>query len=1043
MHAPVHPPCRTAGLLPLLAAACVTAMAQPVINEVMSDNARTLADADGEQVDWIELHNPGTVPADLTGWYLTDVRDRKTEWKFPATILPAGGYLVVFASGKDHRTAGAPLHTNFKLNADGDYLALVKADGVTVAQEWAVPALPADVSYGLPRGATTPTLLAQPTPGAANSAARPAPITQRATFSRAAGTFTGTFTLQLAGAGANQVVRYVSAPSAAAADLANPTAASPGYSAPIAVSASVVIKAAVFSSDGVSRGPVTTTHYLRLAASTAAFSGRLPVMVIDSLGSGPLVKDEIDRPAWAYLFAAPAAGATVFGRDPATRATLTTKVRGTSSALFPKKGLSLDFNDDWGGTSKPALLDLPADGKWALVGNWKYDLSYLNNALMYALSNQLGRWAPRTRFVEVFLNTDGGDLDASDYAGVYALTDRIEPGNDRVDIHDLDPGDTSGKAVEGGYIIKVDSAAPGEVSWRTSRGLPSQWGSSLILTYPAAEDVAPAQLSYLRGYVQAMEDALYADQASGWSRRTHLDYLDRASWVDHHLLNVLACNPDALIRSAYFTKDRGERLKAGPIWDFDRALGSYWDERSFRPDTWTGVGGSDCWESGWWGVLARDPEFMQAWVDRWQDLRRGVLAEAAVSRLAETLGGQVGGDAMARDAARWPDNLSPYGSYPAQVDRVKGWLAQRSRWIDDQFLRAPAVATTGTTLTFTAPEGAQLAYTLDGSDPRALGGDIAVNARLTSAPLTVAAAANVHVRSYRASLRGTYPGSPWSSAVGGNASSPLFPRARIVNLASRAIAGAADDALIAGVVVADTDGKRYLTRGIGPALTAFGAAGALADPQLTIQASTGAELFRNRGWGTGPEAAGMPGYFRSVGAFPLEAGSADSALASDLRSGSYTLQVVSAAGRSGLALAELYELDDKGRTINLSSRSRVRSGEGALIGGFVVQGPAHARMLLRGVGPTLAAFGLTDALREPVLTVYAGQNVVATNERWEAGDNVAAVTAASRLAGAFALAAGSADTALFLTLAPGAYTVELKGRNNTEGVGLLEIYAVP
>ena len=109
----------------------------------------------------------------------------------------------------------------------------------------------------------------------------------------------------------------------------------------------------------------------------------------------------------------------------------------------------------------------------------------------------------------------------------------------------------------------------------------------------------------------------------------------------------------------------------------------------------------------------------------------------------------------------------------------------------------------------------------------------------------------------------------------------------------------------------------------------------------------------------------------------------------------------------------------------------------------MVQGPAYARMLLRGIGPTLAAFGLADALREPVLTVYSGQNVVATNERWESGENAAAVTAASRLTGAFALGTGSADAALFLTLAPGAYTVELKGRNNTEGVGLLEIYEVP
>jgi hypothetical protein len=129
--------------------------------------------------------------------------------------------------------------------------------------------------------------------------------------------------------------------------------------------------------------------------------------------------------------------------------------------------------------------------------------------------------------------------------------------------------------------------------------------------------------------------------------------------------------------------------------------------------------------------------------------------------------------------------------------------------------------------------------------------------------------------------------------------------------------------------------------------------------------------------------------------------------------------------------------------VNLSTRARVRTGEGVLIGGFVVQGPAYKRMLIRAVGPTLGAFGVTGALVDPILTVYSGQTVIATNDKWESAENAAAVVAASRSTGAFTLGANSQDAAILTTLPPGAYTVEVKGKGDAEGVALLEIYEVP
>ncbi len=105
-----------------------------VISEFMAANDRTLADEDGDYSDWIEIYNPCLATVSLAGWSLTDDPDELTKWRFPAISLARGEFLVVFASGKNRAVAGAPLHTSFKLDAGGEYLALVKPDGTTIAQ---------------------------------------------------------------------------------------------------------------------------------------------------------------------------------------------------------------------------------------------------------------------------------------------------------------------------------------------------------------------------------------------------------------------------------------------------------------------------------------------------------------------------------------------------------------------------------------------------------------------------------------------------------------------------------------------------------------------------------------------------------------------------------------------------------------------------------------------------------------------------------------------------------------------------------------------
>jgi hypothetical protein len=147
-------------------------IAGAVISEFMAVNSSTLVDGDGEHSDWIEIQNTTSTPLDLGGWYLTDDRRNPVKWQFPPLVLPAQGYLVVFASGKDRAVAIDGLHTNFELPNGGEYLALVKPDGRTIAWEYApyYPQQFADVSYGLVADQQA-RHLTQPTPGAANGSA--------------------------------------------------------------------------------------------------------------------------------------------------------------------------------------------------------------------------------------------------------------------------------------------------------------------------------------------------------------------------------------------------------------------------------------------------------------------------------------------------------------------------------------------------------------------------------------------------------------------------------------------------------------------------------------------------------------------------------------------------------------------------------------------------------------------------------------------------------------------------------------------------------
>jgi hypothetical protein len=241
-----------------------------VISEFMADNESTIADDDGAFTDWIEIFNPTASPVNLSGWFLTDEPNDPRKWAFPDVTLAPGAFLLVRASGNDRANPAGPLHTNFRLDKDGDYLALV-GPGSVVMHQFQVIAQEADVSLGLLGGDPTLVLaMGAPTPGAANDATPPPPA--RVEFSPAGGTFTANFDLTLTSPTPGAEIRYTT--NGAVPDAATGTI----YTAPIAVTSTRRFRAVAIKDGRVSR--VSGASFIKVAAELASYSSSLPILVI-------------------------------------------------------------------------------------------------------------------------------------------------------------------------------------------------------------------------------------------------------------------------------------------------------------------------------------------------------------------------------------------------------------------------------------------------------------------------------------------------------------------------------------------------------------------------------------------------------------------------------------------------------------------------------------------------------------------------------------------------------------------------------------------
>lgn len=264
---------------------------------------------------------------------------------------------------------------------------------------------------------------------------------------------------------------------------------------------------------------------------------------------------------------------------------------------------------------------------------------------------------------------------------------------------------------------------------------------------------------------------------------------------------------------------------------------------------------------------------------------------------------------------------------------------------------------------------------------------------------------------------------------------------RLVAISGRSPVGTADNVQVAGFVIAGTSTKPVLVRASGPALNAsFGITDVLADPKIDLyDQSTVSVIASNDDWD-----ASLEDVFKAVSAQDWTVGSKDAAMEETLKPGVYTAIVSGADGGSGNALVEVYDADmanTKSSLLALSVRSRVGTGDGVQIGGFVIGGTTARTLVIRAAGPSLATlFNLSGVLPDPVLELHDQSDlaVIGTAEGWDP-----ALAAHFAAVGAFAWPVGSRDSAMVVTLDPGVYTVIVRGKSGDSGVALLELYAEP
>ena len=375
----------------------------------------------------------------------------------------------------------------------------------------------------------------------------------------------------------------------------------------------------------------------------------------------------------------------VFSRVNNYSGKVTIEVRGESSqGLFPKKSYRIETQDGVGNNLNVALLGMPAENDWVLYAPYT-DKTLMRDVLTYKMGRDMGRYAPRTRFAELFIN--------GEYQGIYVLIEKIKVDKNRVDIAALNPVDISGEELTVGYLLRVDKIDPNDFPGWQAISFPQLLGENqLTFQYydPNGGDLVEVQRNYIRSYMVDFQSALsmenFGNLANGYRR-----YLDVPAAVDFMIVNEIGKNIDGYIFSTYLYKEKDKqgqfgKMVMGPLWDFNLAFGNvdYWNNAQVAP----GWMWNDQYRMFWFRRLIQDTYFVSSMKCRWNELRSTFLTNDYFTEAIDSMA-TVLHEAQFRNYSRWPilgtyvwPNQYVGNTYEDEITFLKQWILDRLRWMD-------------------------------------------------------------------------------------------------------------------------------------------------------------------------------------------------------------------------------------------------------------------------------------------------------------------------------------------------------------------------
>ena len=351
------------------------------------------------------------------------------------------------------------------------------------------------------------------------------------------------------------------------------------------------------------------------------------------------------------------------------------KVRGQSSAMFPKPGYSIEIRDEKGEGKDVSLFGLPPFDDWVLHGPY-VDKSMLRNALAYWLFRQAGRYAPRTKHFDLYIN--------GVYRGVYVLVEKIKRGKYRVNISKLKETDIAGDSLTGGYLWAFDKVGTNTGGGGSNNqggiqaeGFNTSDGLNVILHYPKKANIQKEQEEYLKKYLNDLE-ALFKNGKNGDGFDK---YVDLGSAVDYVLHQEITNNGDSYWCSffLYKPKDKGGKngkefkegkVTLGPPWDFNLAMsnggmmGMGGGGNSWQIESKGGGGGGFGFGMGggmgslkapnWLIGLWKRSDYQSEMKKRWAELRSGVWHTKVMDAYLDSMKTYLK-SAADRNFKRWPN----------------------------------------------------------------------------------------------------------------------------------------------------------------------------------------------------------------------------------------------------------------------------------------------------------------------------------------------------------------------------------------------------